>query len=118
MKSVDMPSPAGAVVLLSPYVMHRHPRFWETPTAFDPERFTPARSVDRPRYAYFPFGGGPRRCLGEHFALQEAQIIVAMVAQTYRLQLVPGHPVIPQPMLALRPRHGVRVMLHPYGTRQ
>jgi cytochrome P450 len=110
--------PAGAVVLLSPYVMHRHPRFWEAPTVFDPERFTPARSVDRPRYAYFPFGGGPRRCLGEHFALQEAQLIVAMVAQTYRLQLVPGHPVIPQPMLALRPRHGVRVMLYPYGTRQ
>jgi cytochrome P450 len=110
--------PAGAVVLLSPYVMHRHPRFWEAPTVFDPERFTPARSVGRPRYAYFPFGGGPRRCLGEHFALQEAQLIVAMVAQTYRLQLVPGHPVIPQPLLALRPRDGVRVMLHPYGTRQ
>jgi cytochrome P450 len=110
--------PAGAVVLLSPYVMHRHPRFWEAPTVFDPERFAPARSGDRPRYAYFPFGGGPRRCLGEHFALQEAQLIVTMVAQTYRLQLVPGHPVIPQPMLALRPRHGVRVMLHPYGTRQ
>lgn len=110
--------PAGSVVLLSPYVMHRHPRFWEAPTVFDPERFTPARAVDRPRYAYFPFGGGPRRCLGEHFALQEAQLIVAMVAQRYRLQLVPGHPIIPQPLLALRPRDGVRVMLHPYITHQ
>jgi cytochrome P450 len=106
--------PAGSVVLLSPYVMHRHPRFWEAPTVFDPERFTPVRAVGRPHYAYFPFGGGPRRCLGEHFAMREAQLIVAMVAQRYRLQLVSGHPVIPQPLLALRPRDGVRVMLHPY----
>jgi cytochrome P450 len=110
--------PAGSVVLLSPYVMHRHPRFWEAPTVFDPERFTPARAVGRPRYAYFPFGGGPRQCLGKHFALQEAQLIVAMVAQRYRLQLVPGHPIIPQPLLALRPRDGVRMMLYPYITHQ
>jgi cytochrome P450 len=106
--------PAGTVVLLSPYVMHRHPRFWEQPTVFDPERFTAARSTHRPRYAYFPFGGGPRRCLGEHFALLEAQLIIAMVVQRYRLQWVPTHPVTPQPLLTLRPQHGILVTLHPY----
>jgi cytochrome P450 len=102
-----------AVVLLSPYVLHRHPTFWERPAEFDPERFTPAPSPNRPRYAYFPFGGGPRRCIGESFALMEAQLIVAMVAQAYRLHLVPGHPVEPQPLLTLRPRHGVLVTLQP-----
>jgi cytochrome P450 len=102
-----------AVVLLSPYVLHRHPTFWERPADFDPERFTPAQSTDRPRYAYFPFGGGSRRCLGESFALLEARLIVAMVAQAYRLHLVPEHPVEPQPLLTLRPRHGVLVTLQP-----
>ncbi|MFQ5846347.1 MAG: cytochrome P450 [Candidatus Methylomirabilales bacterium] len=105
--------PADSVVLLSPYVMHRHPAFWEDPEAFDPERFTPERVASRPRYAYFPFGGGPRMCMGMHFALMEAQLIVAMVAQIYRLAPVPGHPVEPHPMIALRPRHGVLVTLDP-----
>jgi cytochrome P450 len=105
--------PRQAVVLLSPYVLHRHPTFWEHPAAFDPERFMPAQSTDRPRYAYFPFGGGPRRCIGESFALMEVRLIVAMVTQAYRLHLVPGHPVAPQPLFTLRPRHGVLVTLQP-----
>jgi len=104
--------PAKAIVVLSPYVTHRHPAFWDNPAGFDPERFTPERVAARPRYAYFPFGGGPRQCIGNEFALMEAQLIVAMVAQKYRLDLVPGHPVVPDPIFTLRPRDGVRVTLH------
>lgn len=99
--------PANSVVLLSPYVTHHHPAFWESPERFDPERFTPERSADRPRYAYFPFGGGPRVCIGKSFALMEAELIVAMVAQKCRLDLVPGHPVEPLPMITLQPRYGL-----------
>lgn len=108
--------PVNSVLLLSPYVTHRHPTFWENPEGFDPERFTPERSAGRPRYAYFPFGGGPRMCMGKGFALMEAQLIVAMVAETYRLHLVPGHPVEPQSSIALRPRHGVLMTLQKQST--
>ena len=102
--------PARSVLLLSPYVLHRHPAFWEDPERFDPERFTPERAIGRPRFAYFPFGGGPRRCIGQTPAMLEMQVILAMVAQTYGLRLAPGHPVEPDARLTLRPRHG------PWGT--
>jgi cytochrome P450 len=99
--------PAGSLILLSPYVTHRHPRFWENPERFDPDRFTQARSAHRPPYAYFPFGGGPRLCIGRGLALLEMELIVAMVAQAYDLHLVRGHRVEPQATLTLRPRHGL-----------
>jgi cytochrome P450 len=105
--------PAGAVLLLSPYTMHRHPAFWEEPEVFDPERFTPERSAGRPRFAYFPFGGGPRQCIGNAFAMMEAQLVLATVAQRYCLRLVPGHLVEPQVLLTLRPRYGLPMTLHP-----
>jgi len=95
--------PAGAVLLLSPYTMHRHPAFWEAPEQCVPERFLRERSLGRPRYVYFPFGGGPRLCLGRGLALQALQMIVALMACTYRLRLVPGPPVWPVPALTLRP---------------
>jgi cytochrome P450 len=101
-----------AVLLLSPYVLHRHPAFWEHPERFDPERFTPERAAGRHRFAYFPFGGGPRRCIGQNLAMLEMLMILAMVAQTYELRLVPGHPVEPDALITLRPRHGVLVTLH------
>jgi cytochrome P450 len=106
--------PAKSVLLLSPYVTHRHPGFWENPTHFSPERFTPGRAMPRPPFAYFPFGGGPRFCIGQSFALMEMSLIVAMIAQTYHLRLVPGHPVAPQPLVTLRPRHGMLMTLHPH----
>jgi len=99
--------PAGEVVFLSPYVTHRHPAFWENPEGFDPERFAPERSAGRPRFAYFPFGGGPRLCIGNSFALQEAQLILATIARQYQLDLVPGHPVALHPLITLRPRYGM-----------
>ncbi|MGI8586136.1 MAG: cytochrome P450 [Chloroflexia bacterium] len=99
--------PAKAVVVISPYVMHHHPAYWEDPERFDPERFSPQRSTSRPHYAYFPFGGGPRQCIGKFFALMEAQLILATLAQRYRLRLLPGHDVVAQAVLTLRPLNGL-----------
>lgn len=104
--------PAGSGVLVSPYSMHRHPEFWENPEGFDPERFTAERWAGRPHYAYFPFGGGPRYCIGRSFSVIEASLIVAIVAQKYCLHLVPGHPVKREPLLTLRPCQGVLMTLH------
>jgi len=104
--------PAGAIVLLSPYVTHRHPAVWDAPEVFDPDRFAPARAAARPTLAYFPFGGGPRHCIGSAFAITEVQLIVASVAQRYRLTLVPDARVIPAAGLTLRPSPAVPSRLH------
>ncbi|CAN5567616.1 cytochrome P450 [soil metagenome] len=107
--------PKGSRVVISQYVTHRHPDLWETPEKFDPERFTPERSAGRPKYAYFPFSGGPRQCIGNNFATMEATLVLATVAQRYRLSLVPGHPVEPEPSFTLRPRYGMRMTLEDPG---
>jgi cytochrome P450 len=99
--------PRGWLAFVIPYVLHRLPAYWTDPEAFDPERFLPERSTDRPKFAYLPFGAGPRQCIGNHFALVEAQLIVATLAQRYRLHLVPGHRVEPWPLITLRPRFGM-----------
>jgi cytochrome P450 len=104
--------PAGAHMLIQPYVVHRHPAFWEHPEVFNPERFMPERSHERHRYAFIPFSGGPRQCIGNTFALAEAQLVIATIAQRYRLRLVPGHPVETVAMITLRPRHGLKMTLH------
>ncbi|HLI81944.1 MAG TPA: cytochrome P450 [Candidatus Binataceae bacterium] len=109
------PIPKGSNLMLTQYYAHRHPAFWENPERFDPERFSPERAGGRPRYAYFPFGGGPRMCIGNIFALTEAQLILASVAQRYRLRLAPGHPIEALPLVTLRPRYGVKVMLERRG---
>jgi cytochrome P450 len=107
--------PAGATVMFSPYAMHHNPRYWDNPEGFDPERFTPERSAGRPAFAYFPFGGGPHLCIGNGFAMTEAQLILATVVQRYRLDLVPGHPVVPEPLVTLSARHGLLMTLHAPG---
>jgi cytochrome P450 len=99
-------------VITLPYVTHRHPDFWDDPENFDPERFAPGRNESRPRFSYFPFGGGPRQCIGQHFAMTEMLIIVATLAQRFRLRLVPGSAVEPEASITLRPRDGVHVTLH------
>ena len=99
--------PAGAMVAISPYVTHRNPDFWESPEHFDPERFEEARQAGRPRFAYHPFSGGPRVCIGNSFALMEAQLILAMLYQGFELALVPGRTVRPRPGSTLRPQPGV-----------
>jgi cytochrome P450 len=103
--------PAGSIVIISPYVTHRLPSLWEDPEGFDPERFA-TEDPNRPRYAYYPFGGGPHLCIGNNFAMLEAQLVLATVAQHYRLDVVPGHPVEPEPLITLRPKEGVRVTAH------
>ncbi len=105
--------PKGSSVMLSQWLTHRHPDFWENPEQFDPDRFSPERSANRPRYAYFPFGGGPRQCIGNVFALTEANLILAAVAQKYRLRLAPGHRVELQPLVTLRPRYGLKMTAEP-----
>jgi cytochrome P450 len=104
--------PADAGILLSPYLMHRDAAYWENPEQCDPLRFLPERSLDRPRFTYVPFGGGPRMCIGNSFALMEAQLILATIAQRYRLAVARGWRVEPQTGLTLRPRGGLPMMLH------
>jgi cytochrome P450 len=98
--------PRGSLVLVSQYVMHRDPRFWPEPGRFDPERFTPEAKAARPQFAYFPFGGGPRRCIGEGFAWMEAVLILAALARRWRLRLPPGTHVPTEPRITLRPGKG------------
>ena len=105
--------PRGWLVFVLPYVLHRLPAFWENPDAFDPDRFSPERSADRPKFVYLPFGAGPRQCIGNQFALIEAQLTVATLAQVYRLRLVPGHRVEPWPLITLRPRFGMPMLIEP-----
>jgi cytochrome P450 len=105
------PIPAGTTVFLSPYLTHRHPEVWPEPERFDPDRFALERVVSRPPGAYFPFAAGPRACLGAPLAMMEAQLIVAQVIQAYDVGLVAGPPVVPQPRLTLRPRHGVPMVV-------
>lgn len=105
------PIAANSMIIISPYAMHRHPAFWDEPERFDPERFTPERAATRPAFTYFPFGGGPRVCLGNHFAMMEAQLILATVAQRYQVRLLPGHPVEPQMVVTLRPRYGLPMII-------
>ena len=95
--------PAGTIVAISPYTLHRHPGFWERPDAFEPERFSPERSNGRNRYAYIPFGAGPRQCIGNTFGMLEAQLILPMVAGRFNLRLAPGIEINPQPVFILRP---------------
>jgi cytochrome P450 len=104
--------PAKTSVFMSQYVMHRNPKYFPDPLRFDPERFSPEQESQRPRFAYFPFGGGARQCIGESFAWMELVLVLATIAQKWRLRLVPGHPVEPQPLITLRPRYGMKMTVH------
>lgn len=105
--------PAGSFVDFSPYVTHRHPAFWERPEAFEPERFSKEQTARRPRYAYLPFSGGPRQCIGNNFALMEGQLILATLAQRFHLRPGPGYSTQPDALITLRPRGELPMLIEP-----
>jgi len=102
-------APARSILIMSPYIVQRDPRWYADPERFDPDRWTPEFRAALPKFAYFPFGGGPRQCIGESFAWMELVLVVATIAQQWDLHLVPGHPVVPQPVVTLRTKHGMRM---------
>jgi len=103
--------PKGATMLTSQWVVHRDPRWFDEPLEFRPERWTPEARASLPRYAYFPFGAGPRICIGEPFAWMEGALLLAAMARRWRMRLVPGHPIATQPKVTLRPAHGMQMEL-------
>lgn len=103
--------PAGSVVACSQYVIHRDPRYFNEPERFDPERWTPEAKAARPQFSYFPFGGGPRRCIGEALSWAEGVLLIATIAQRWRLRLVGDRPVETEPVVTLRPKHAMLMTL-------
>jgi cytochrome P450 len=99
--------PRGTLLGVSPWCLHRDPRYWPDPARFDPERFTPEAVASRPRYAYLPFGAGPRVCIGNNFAMMEAQLLLAMIARRHHFERAPWHRVTLEPSVTLRPRGGL-----------
>lgn len=105
--------PPGTITLLSPYVTHRRPDLWDNPEGFDPDRWEHlSKPGALPPFAFFPFGGGPRKCVGEAFAYLESTLVLAMIAQHRTFDLVPGHPIVPNPQITLGLKHGLRVRAH------
>ncbi|MGH4018582.1 MAG: cytochrome P450 [Pseudonocardiaceae bacterium] len=109
----DYELPPGSAIIISPYATHRNPEYWERPEVFDPQRFGPERAAQRPSGTYYPFGIGQRLCIGSNLSLVEQQLTVATVAQSYRRELQPGYVLQPHYDIALRPRHGVPMILTP-----
>ena len=103
--------PAGSKVYLCQYVTHRNPRYFPQPEHFDPERFSETSKRERPLFAYFPFGGGPRVCIGDSFARMEGVLVLASIAQQFRLTLAPGQTIVPEPRMTLRPRNGIMMRI-------
>jgi cytochrome P450 len=105
------PIPKGCGVSLAQWVVHRDPRWFDAPEEFRPERWEGDLMKRLPRFAYFPFGGGPRQCIGNSFAVMEANLLLAAIAQRFRIRLVRDHPAVPMPSITLRPRYGIRATL-------
>jgi cytochrome P450 len=108
----DVTVPEGSVLALSPYITHRNPAYWEDPERFDPDRMREGKASLRKPFAYFPFGGGPRLCIGHNMAMLEAQLIIGTIAQRFDLRLVEGHAVVPERLFVLRPKGGLPMTIH------
>ena len=104
--------PSGIIVIVSPYVMHHDQRYWPEPESFRPDRFMGEAEAKRPKFSYFPFGGGARVCIGERFAWMEGVIVLATIAQRWRLELDPSQHVEAKAQITLRPKSGMRMRLH------
>jgi cytochrome P450 len=109
--------PAGTTIAVCPYALHRNRAYWEEPEKFDPDRFLPERSNSRSRFAYLPFGDGPRICIGKGFAMMEAKIVLAMIAASFRFELAGDNPVELDPGITLRPLHGMPMKIAPTNPR-
>jgi cytochrome P450 len=109
--------PKGSGVSFAQWTVHRDVRWYDAPEEFRPERWEGDLLKRIPKFAYFPFGGGPRQCIGNSFALMESALTLATIAQRYRFRLVEGHPVVPLASITLRPRHGIRVVLESRSAR-
>lgn len=105
----EYPVAKGSIIITSPYITQRDPSLFTNPERFDPARWTPEFKAALPPFAYFPFGGGTRRCIGESFAWTELILVVSTIAQRWKLRLVPGHPVVPHPVVTLRLKHGLKM---------
>ncbi len=103
--------PSRSIILMSQYVMHHNSNYFPEPDRFDPDRWTPEAREARPKFSYFPFGGGPRVCIGEGFAWMEGVLVLATLAQKWKMRLVSGHPVELQPLVTLRQKHGMKMKL-------
>jgi cytochrome P450 len=103
--------PPGSFIFVSQYLIQRDPRFFPDPERFLPERWTPAAMAQRPRYSYFPFGGGPRQCIGEGFAWIVSLLVLAAIGQRWRLTLAPEQRIEFEPLITLRPKYGMRMMV-------
>lgn len=101
----------GTAISLCQYITHRHPEFWDEPEKFDPTRFTADKTAQRAKFAYFPFGGGQRVCIGNNFALMEGQLAIASIAQRFQFELLPNQTVVEDPTFVLRPKNGLRAYL-------
>ncbi len=108
--------PAGTFFGMSQWVLHHMPELWDDADTFKPERWNPTEAKKAPQWAYFPFGGGPRICIGMPFAQLEAKVLLITILQHYRPRLVPGFQVELQPLITLRPKHGLRLLLEPTQT--
>jgi cytochrome P450 len=102
---------AGSFLLISPYVLHHDARHWTEPAVFDPTRFSEANEPRIPKYVYLPFGGGPRTCIGNHFSLMEAQILLGLIARRYDLRLTPDANIVPLYQVTSYPKHGMPMAL-------
>jgi cytochrome P450 len=108
--------PAGSNILMSPWVTHRDERWFPNPERFDPNRWGTESMAKLPRLAYFPFDGGPRVCIGAGFAMMEATLLLAVIAQRFRMRLVPHQRIESLPSITLRPKNGIRVELEARGA--
>ena len=113
----DYAVPEGCAIQISQWVMHRDPRYFENPEIFQPERWEDNLEKRLPRGVYIPFGDGPRVCIGRGFALMEAILLLATIAQKFQLDVLPGFPIVPQPSITLRPEYGVKVQLKQLASR-
>jgi len=99
--------PTNAIMFISIAAMHRDPRYWERPADFSPERFSPEQEKERPKLAYMPFGAGPRMCIGNHFALMEMQLLLALLVGRFDFEVVEGQRIEPEPLITLKPKYGI-----------